>query len=151
MFTLSKDNAINLIGLTQSIEASLLKQHCRAALDRYKPSEGAQKPITQLLVQAYRLLEKEQGILGPAFDPEYGQRLCDALCLVLEKQWNFELRGVWLWVFEQGLEVEETLKLCGFKWASKKGCWILCPRTEKEEAGNHALVVEGFVDFKSSV
>ena len=36
------------------------------ALNRYKPSEGAQKPITQLLIQAYRLLEKEQGILKEA-------------------------------------------------------------------------------------
>ena len=149
MFTLSKDNPLNLIGLTQSIEPSLLKESCRAALDRYKPSEGAQKPITQLLVEAYRLLEKDPGTLGPAFDPDYGQRLCDALCLVLEKQWKFELRGVWLWVFEQGAELETTLKLCGFKWAAKKGCWVLLPNTEKEVALTQTTVVEGAVDFQS--
>ena len=149
MFTLSKDNALNLIGLTQAIEPALLKESCRVALDRYKPTAGAQKPITDLLVQAYRLLEKAPGTLGPAFDPGYGERLCEALCLVLEKQWHFELRGVWLWVFEQGAEAEELLKQCGFKWAAKKGCWVLFPNTEKEVGPIQPPAVEGAVDFKS--
>ncbi len=143
MFTLSKDNAFNLIGLAQSIEPSLLKESCRAALDRYKPTAEAQKPITDLLVQAYRLLEKDQGPLGPAFDPGYGERLCEALCLVMEKQWHFELCGVWLWVFEQGAEAEELLKACGFKWAPKKGCWVLFPNT-----GQKAAPIQSPVDFK---
>lgn len=130
MLTVSIENALNLIGIKAPLQPASLKQACRAALESYQPAEGlAAKRITRLLVQSYRALEGHRTLLPAALDPSYGERLSDAFGLVIAKQWNFELRGGWLWVFERGTDLKDALRACGFQWASRKGCWVLHPQS----------------------
>ncbi|MBP9729645.1 MAG: hypothetical protein KBD23_05890 [Gammaproteobacteria bacterium] len=140
MFKLSKQNACNLLGIRSSTPEADLKSLCREALDRYCPTPGEVKDlITQLLVQAYRVLEASPQDLKPAQDPAYGERLSHALYGVSEQGLPFELCGVWLWVFDRSGAFQDLLQGLGFQWASKKGCWFLQPISLPTDSTQPAL------------
>ena len=134
MSKLSKQNACNLVGIRTPLHRSQLAPACRQALEHYCPTPGQVKELmTQLLVQAYRVLEPITQDLEPAQDPSYGERLSQALYCVTELGLSFELCGVWLWVFDRSGAFQDLLQGLGFQWASKKGCWFLQPKSSNKD------------------
>ena len=135
MLKLSKQNACNLVGIRTPLQRQQLAPACRQALEGYCPTPGLVKELmTQLLVQAYRVLEPITQDLEPAQDPLYGERLSRALYWVSEQQLSFELCGIWLWVFDRSGSFQDVLQALGFQWASKKGCWFLQPRSSSKDS-----------------
>jgi hypothetical protein len=124
-------DAIQLLGLSGTINADTVRQAWRDAAKKYHPDiNPAGKEMMQLLNEAYETLKDCEGNVEntAAEGRTYPEAVNEALNAIIGLYGlDIEICGAWVWVGGNTYPHRGTLKAAGFKFASQKKRWYFRP------------------------
>jgi len=61
------------------------------------------------------------------------QEVTNALKAIEGLNLTIEICGSWVWIFGADASHEAVLQVANFQWSYQRGCWYLCPKSNKPQ------------------